>query len=169
MKRLDKRLAAVLATLLLAATLTGCAAIFNPHPQTIPVTSTPGGAQVLVDGTLVGTTPVTLELDGRTDYELLVRLNGRERRFTLESDISGTYVAQDVLPGMALAGGSAVVLATCLPDAESMGGLCYLFAGPPLALGVASSVVSVAVDSGTGQWLRLSPDHVHVTFDEASP
>ena len=169
MKPITKAFTMSIGVLLLTFALGGCAAVFDPHPQTIPVTSTPAGAQVFVDDTLVGTTPITLELDGRTDYDLLLRLNSEERRMTLESQVSGAYVAQDVLPGAALAAGSIAALVTCLPGSESMGGLCYLFTAPPLILGVGSSVVSVAVDSGTGQWLRLSPNHVEVIFETTQP
>jgi hypothetical protein len=79
------RLTASLTLALLAFALTGCAVLFNPNPQHVPVASDPEGAEVLVDGTLMGVTPITLELSGLKDYEVVLRLQGQERRFVLES------------------------------------------------------------------------------------
>src|SRR6056297_871009 len=91
-------------TAIAAATilLTGCAALFSPNPQPVPVSSNPPGAQVFVDDAFVGTTPITLDLDSRQSYEVRIRAGERERVLTLASSVEASYVALDVLPGLAL-------------------------------------------------------------------
>lgn len=57
MRPTDARRLALLTIVLLTVGLASRAATFGPHPRGIAVTSTHEGARVLVDGTLVGTTP----------------------------------------------------------------------------------------------------------------
>jgi hypothetical protein len=45
------------------ATSTGCATVFAPGPDRVPITSSPAGARVYVDDLLVGQTPAVIELD----------------------------------------------------------------------------------------------------------
>lgn len=44
---------------------TGCATVFAPGPDRVPVTSKPPGANIFIDGALVGQTPSVIELDRR--------------------------------------------------------------------------------------------------------
>jgi len=51
-----------LIVLALISLSTGCASIVKGTTQAVPISSDPSGADVLVDGNLVGTTPTTVEL-----------------------------------------------------------------------------------------------------------
>jgi len=61
-----------------AATLTmsGCATIANGRQQHVVVTSAPSGADVLLNGTSVGTTPATVRMRRREPAELEFRKAG---------------------------------------------------------------------------------------------
>jgi hypothetical protein len=50
----------------LALSVSGCATLFAPGPDHVPVDSTPSGAHVLVDSQEVGLTPTTVTLDRKT-------------------------------------------------------------------------------------------------------
>ncbi len=80
----------------LAIGLGGCATLFTRPSQHVPIDSIPPAAQVFVDGTFVGTTPIALELEKRAEHEVLLRLGDQEQTVTLRSGIDGAYVALDV-------------------------------------------------------------------------
>jgi hypothetical protein len=167
MRTVRRRQAAPLSVALLSLALTGCAVLFNPSQQQVPVASDPQGAEVLVDGTLMGVTPITLELSGLKDYEVVLRLQGQERRIVLESKVSGTFVALDVLPGLALAG-----VSIALGEAWSAGAVdsfpelvVIVGSGLGTIAGVGSVAVNVLVDAATGRWRQLSPTAIEVTFE----
>lgn len=155
MRRTSEHHAVPIVVLCLALALSSCAALTNPHPQSIPVTSTPEGADVLIDGTLVGRTPLTLQLDGRYDYHIVVRSNRQERRFTLESRVDGGYAALDVLPGATFA---ALGLVTSIEGYGVIG-------TPGIVAGAGAAALAVTIDATSGQWLRLAPNRIHVTFE----
>lgn len=156
------------ATLPLLVFLSGCAALFSPNPQPIPVDSRPAGADVLVNGAYHGTTPMTVHLDAREAVDIVLRLDGAERRITLTSSLSGTYVALDLVPGLAVAGaslwlGEAGVSGRYI---DSMGELAaVMVAGGGLIVGVGSAAISVGVDATTRRWYRLNPTEIVVDFE----
>ncbi len=151
---------------LLAIALSGCATLFTRPSQQVPIDSVPPAAEVFVDGTFVGTTPITLELEKRSEHALLLRLGDKEQSVTLCSGIDGAYVALDVAPGLVMAGVSALVFSTT--DFSSIGGLGWAVPGMAaigIAVGLGSAAINVAVDAGTGRWYRLTPGEVLVVFD----
>ena len=62
----------------------GCATMFNPRHQEVPVTSTPEGAEVWIDGEVVGVTPVTVTVKADENHEVVVKLGDEERAWALE-------------------------------------------------------------------------------------
>ena len=161
---------------LFAIALSGCATLFTRPSQAVPIDSAPPGAEVFVDGTLVGTTPITLELARRTEHELLLRLGDKEQSVTLRSGIASTFVALDVAPGLVVAGVSALIFtgiadpgsietdgAYSLAPAFAMMGRHMARIG--IAVGLGSAAINVAVDAGSGRWYRLTPTEVLLVFD----
>lgn len=65
--------------------LAGCATIFAPGPDLVPVDSDPGGARVFLDGRLVGQTPTIVVVQRRDAGILRVELDGYEP-LTLDID-----------------------------------------------------------------------------------
>lgn len=55
---------------------TGCATVIKGTSQSVPVSSDPLGADVLVDGTLVGTTPADVELKRKRDHLIVIEKKG---------------------------------------------------------------------------------------------
>lgn len=153
-------------TLLASVLLSGCAAIFSPQPQAVPVDSRPAGAEVFVDGESVGTTPITLMLDSNRDYEVMLSLGGEERVVLLKSEIDGLYVALDIVPGLGLGIAGLAIGQSCSgvgADFGCVGGALVGVVG--MTLGVASAGVAIAVDATTGAWTYLSPGEILVMFD----
>ena len=150
----------------LAIGLGGCATLFTRPSQHVPIDSIPPAAQVFVDGTFVGTTPITIELEKRTEHEVLLRLGDQEQSVTLRSGIDGAYVALDVAPGLVTAGASALVFATTdFSNTRGLGWAVPGIASIGIVVGLGSAVINVAVDAGTGRWYRLTPGEVLVVFD----
>lgn len=74
MKKLGNRAVGLMATFGVVAFCCGCATLASPTSvQRVPVTSDPSGAELFVDGDLVGVTPVTVELS-RRDSEVSLRM-----------------------------------------------------------------------------------------------
>ncbi len=158
-----------------AIVLSGCATLFTRPSQQVPIDSEPPGAQVFVDGSFVGTTPITLQLEKRSEYEIVLRIGDRQQSVTLHSSIDNAIVGFDVAPGLIVAGVSGLVLAGT-PDrgpAESGGPMPIIRLDPyirrgaviGIAVGLGSAAMNVAVDAGTGRWYRLTPSEVLVVFD----
>lgn len=151
---------------LAAILLSGCALIFSPQPQAVPVSSQPAGAEVFVNGESVGITPLTLTLDSNQNYEVVLRLAGEERTVLLKSEVDDLYVALDIVPGLGLGVASLAMGSSCEP-----GGfldMCELSATVGLiglGVGVATAGVATAVDAATGAWTYLTPGEIIVTFD----
>jgi len=173
------RLFSRLTLTLLVLASSGCATILTRPQQHVPIDSAPPGAAVYVDGTFVGTTPMRLALDKRTEHELLLRLGGQEQVVTLRSEVAGTFVMLDIAPGLVIAGLAAIVLTTT-PDSDPTppeGGWGTLpapwivhravrgAAGIGIGIGLGSAALNVAIDASTGQWYQLTPNKVLVLFD----
>lgn len=81
--------------------LAGCGALFNGGPAKVTFTSAPEGAEVWIDGTRRGTTPVVLDLSKNQDYTILLRKPGHsDVTMPLTKRVSGGYVVLDVLGGL---------------------------------------------------------------------
>jgi hypothetical protein len=86
----------------LALACQGCATVMNGSRQAVPVTSSPPGASILVDGKLVGHTPLHLRL--KRDQSLTIRIesdgyNPAEIRVTSGGISSGLPILLDVAAG----------------------------------------------------------------------
>lgn len=155
-------LGSVLLGLIAVMSLTACATVFAPDPQPVPVRSVPEGAKVFVDGELAGRTPVTLSLPRRGRYQVMVRRGEQERVVVLESELEESYVALDVLPGLAVAGGSLALASSC---AEALGCLVAAHvASVGVTGGLAASAGATTTDAISGAWYTLRPGVVEVRF-----
>jgi len=59
-----------------ALATTACGTLFNSKIKTIDMISSPAEAEVWIDGTMRGTTPLTAELDNRTSHTVVFRKEG---------------------------------------------------------------------------------------------
>lgn len=81
--------------------LGGCGALFNGGPATVNFTSTPVGAEVIVNGTPRGVTPVMLPLAKNQNHIVLFKMAGHsDFGVALDRQVSAGYVVLDVLGGL---------------------------------------------------------------------
>lgn len=69
----------------------GCATLFSGTDEDITFNSSPSGANVVVNGIVVGTTPTTVEIDrpGLEDQDVTIELEGYDtRRFELDTEFN---------------------------------------------------------------------------------
>jgi hypothetical protein len=79
----------------------GCAAIFGSKQKYFDLQSSPPGAEVLVDGNRVGTTPVKVKLSNQKDHTFVFRKDGyKEATCTLVRGTGAGWVILDILGGL---------------------------------------------------------------------
>jgi hypothetical protein len=85
----------------LALMLTGCATLFGPARQRVQIISTPPGADVLVDGQLVGAAPLVLELENDRRARITLRKDGyAAKTCELGTHIGIGWIVLDILAGV---------------------------------------------------------------------
>lgn len=152
--------------------LSGCAAIFRGTTQLIPITSSPVGAEVIVNGELVGRTPLEVELGRGGEHAITLRWNGQERSFTLysqsDNEAAGLLVA-DAVPGGVLIGLGAVNLISCRSSASprefDFSELCRGLSLGIIGIGATAVAIPVGIDTTTGAVMQLSPSEIFVAFE----
>lgn len=81
----------------------GCATIFKGSTEDVSFFSAPTGAEVYVNGSLLGTTPVTLKLQSKNSYVIEFKKEGYETKTVLINNSIGiTWIILDVLGGVGL-------------------------------------------------------------------
>ena len=89
-------------SLLLAVAASGCATLFNAGQKTIPMASMPSEAEVWIDGTLRGVTPLSLELNNHTSHVVVFKKEGyKDVTCNLDTEVGARWVILDVLGGLA--------------------------------------------------------------------
>lgn len=79
----------------------GCATILASKTQALPVSTTPDGTDVYIDGIKRGTTPLTLELDPRRSYTLVFKKEGLDDKvFEVRNQVGAGWVVLDILLGV---------------------------------------------------------------------
>ena len=95
-----KRLIFLLGIVIAIYGLQGCAAIFSSSIANIPATSEPAGAEVIVNGQFMGTTPCVLNLKKNQSYNIQFRLNGYTTQVQIiNNHVGAGWVVLDILGG----------------------------------------------------------------------
>lgn len=90
---------ALLTTLTLV--LVGCGTLFNGKTSTISMSSNPVGAEVIVDGDRMGTTPISLDLSVKEEHRVVFRMDGYDEVTCILNRKVGTgWVILDILGGV---------------------------------------------------------------------
>ena len=85
----------------IALLMNGCAAIFKGSNEQVYMNSDPAGAKIYVNGALMGSTPVMLELKSNKTYNIEFRMDGYETKtYTLTNHLGAGWVILDVLCGL---------------------------------------------------------------------
>jgi hypothetical protein len=80
--------------------LSACATLFNSDKDAVSFSSTPSEAEVWINGSMRGHTPLTLELQPNEEYTVVFRKDGREQAYELENHVGAGWVVLDVLGGL---------------------------------------------------------------------
>jgi hypothetical protein len=90
------KLAAVLVIAMMSVGV-GCAAILSSGPDPMGFVSDPDGAEVLVNGQLMGRTPLQLQLHPDKRYTVTFRKDGyRDAVVTLQTHVQAGWVIADI-------------------------------------------------------------------------
>lgn len=95
-----KKVSALVAMMVITLGLSACATVFKGGNQSVPVSSDPQGAEVLINGISYGVTPLTLDLEVDRQYTLVLRQGGQEETFFLRSEIGTLWIILDVVSGL---------------------------------------------------------------------
>ena len=87
--------------LLAAVVITGCGTLFNAKVKTISMSSNPTQAEVWINGTMRGTTPLSLELDNQRSHTVVFRKEGHaDVACELRSNTGAGWIILDILGGL---------------------------------------------------------------------
>ena len=79
----------------------GCATLFSSKRKTIEFTTEPTGANILLDGNRVGSTPFQMELENGRDYTVTFRMDGHQDvTCMLGNKVGAGWVILDILGGL---------------------------------------------------------------------
>jgi hypothetical protein len=79
----------------------GCATIVKGSHQKVPIGSDPPGADVLVDGSLVGQTPLNVEMKRKNDHLVTIQKSGyRPKSVAVVKDVGGAVWGNIIAGGL---------------------------------------------------------------------
>ncbi len=83
------------------ASVAGCATIVNGKTQLVSFQSIPAGATVMIDGRPIGQTPLSLQLEKKSNQILVVRKEGyKEFSTTMGTTVSGWFFGNIAIGGV---------------------------------------------------------------------
>ncbi len=151
-----------------------CSAIKGNKYQTVPVTSRPSGAKIVVDGQEAGLTPLNLKLDKSKDHEIRIEKEGYQPVVIMIRpmyDLGGkgfvdVLIAPAIIICSALAGmGIWAMITSAGKEEPSLGVPEMLIAG---ILGMVPGAVYVASRFSTKKNAELSPGRLNILLEPTS-
>ncbi len=95
-----RHLVNIMASFSIVLAAAGCGLIVSGTHATINTDTDPQGAEVWMDGVLIGRTPLVTEIDSTEEHDLVFKLDGREMPVKLRRRVMGGAVFMDVLFGL---------------------------------------------------------------------
>jgi hypothetical protein len=86
--------------LLVFLLVTSCATLFKGATDPINFGSNPVGAEVYVDGKLMGKTPLNLELTSKKTYAIDFKFEGQTKTVNLTNKVGAGWIILDVVCGL---------------------------------------------------------------------
>lgn len=87
--------------LVIIGLMSGCATLFHGSSDKINFSSDPSGAQVFVNGQLMGTAPLELKLESKHSYNIEFRKEGYQNKtVVVTASVGGGWIILDVLFGL---------------------------------------------------------------------
>lgn len=91
----------LLALFLVFILTTGCATIIKGTTQGVPISSDPSGADIFVDGMLVGTTPTDVELKRKRDHLIVIeKKNYSPKSIAVVKNVGGAVWGNIIAGGL---------------------------------------------------------------------
>ena len=91
------RISVMLAVLMI---ISGCATVIKGTTQDIPISSDPSGAEIFIDGMLVGTTPASIEVKRKRDHLVVIQKTDYEpKSIALVKNIGGAVCGNIITGG----------------------------------------------------------------------
>lgn len=91
----------VIIFLLITLMLSSCATLFKGSNENVDFSSEPVGADVYINGTLAGRTPVKIELQSKNTYTIEFKKEGYETKsYILNNSVGAGWVVLNVLAGV---------------------------------------------------------------------
>lgn len=79
----------------------GCATLFKGNSSKLDVNSDPQGAQVYVNGNLMGETPVNIKLESKRTYSIEFKKEGfRTKTVNIQNHVGAGWIILDVITGL---------------------------------------------------------------------
>jgi hypothetical protein len=79
--------------------ISGCATVIQPGPDTIPVTSVPSGATVLLNGYIKGVTPTSVVVERDERCSLEIRKDGYQTIYIEKDKVVAGWVFGNIIFG----------------------------------------------------------------------
>ena len=86
--------------LLVVMLVTSCATIFKGTKSPVKFGSNPAGAEVYIDGKLMGKTPINFEPTSKRTYLIDFKFEGQTKTMKLNNKIGIQWIVLDVLGGL---------------------------------------------------------------------
>jgi len=87
--------------LVLCVYLTGCATLFKGTTEEVSFNSDPQKAEVWVNGTNMGTTPLALKLGSKKTYQIEFKKDGfKSKAYNITNHIGAGWIILDVFSGL---------------------------------------------------------------------
>lgn len=147
--------------------LTSCALLINGTGQMVPVTSSPVGVEVYLDGEFKGVTPLELQVSRGQTHELLLRFGEEERMISLEPIVGAEAWGAIAVESIPVVGATGLTL-TALSDSTCSGNwrqTCLGIGGILIGIGAGISGIFIGVDYATGAIYTLNPTEVNESFE----
>jgi hypothetical protein len=79
----------------------GCATLFKGISSKLDLNSDPQGAQVFVNGNLMGETPVRIKLESKGTYSIEFKKEGfKTKTFNIQNHVGAGWIVLDILGGL---------------------------------------------------------------------
>jgi len=80
--------------------LSSCATLFKGTSEEVNFGSNPSGAEVWIDGKMMGSTPINFKLASKISYTIEFKYQGQTKSVVLNNHIGAGWIILDVLAGL---------------------------------------------------------------------
>lgn len=158
--------------------LTGCCTVRHQSFQPVGISSSPSGANIIINGEHCGTTPQVFEIEAKYSHEIILEKEGYQPiQYAIQSKASPARLSSNLLfpvGGGLLGAGVGIVLlggVAGTPVGVALAGAVLVIAGTVcgLAAGGVVGVVGTGVDLYSGKGNQLYPNQIEAVLVPLNP